>query len=222
MNNVLTKIRRLFAGIRVFGAQLFNRRNMRMPMIVRNRNHIGFQEIPNGHAATVDPEIVGNEEEDMITQALNDYLAPQHGKDQYTDFTEIGPDGTVRHNSENWQRRNNAMTGTFRTARLVVSSGLAVPHDQVGARCQNPKCGKYEARIFFRPCSRCGRVFCSGCILSLTTPDGVLLLCPDDYKREVAAYDCWSAVDINEGKKLGIPVMPERPFAGIDPRPTRR
>lgn len=215
MNSLLTRLMRMFTAGKELGEQLFRRRVSRLPVLIRNIKWTDFQSENIRQAEDVEPEILGGEDADILNQALNDYMRPRHGETEYTDFTEIGPDGRLRRKSELWEQRNNGMEGTLREARVLVSSGLAVPHDQVGGRCQNPRCGKYEAAILMRPCSRCGRIFCSHCIRSMATPHGVLLLCPEDYKREVAAYDCWAAVDANEGKRVGIPVLPERPFAGI-------
>lgn len=222
MNNLLRRLTRLFAAGKELGAWPFRRRVTGMPVLVRNIRRIGFQPRPDNGVEAAEPEIVGMESDDILGQALNDYTSPRHSQKEFTDFIEIGPDERLQHKSETWEHRNNGMEGTLREARVLVSSGLAVPHNQVAARCQNPKCRKYEAAIFARPCSRCGRMFCSHCIRSLRTPHGILLLCPEDYRREVAEYDCWAAVDANLGKATGIPVIPERPFAGIFQMPTGR
>jgi len=222
MNEFLKRLTRLFTAGKEFGARLFRRRVTAMPVLVRNIRRIGFQPRPDNRVDDVDPEIVDMENDDILGQAFNDYTAPHHSQKEFTDFTEIGTDGRLRRKSEAWEHGRNGMEGTIRDARVLVSSGLAVPPDQVAARCQNPKCRKYEAAIFIRPCSRCGRLFCGACIKQMVTHQGLLLLCPEDYRREVSQYDCWAAVDANLGKTPGIPVLPERPFAGIFEMPLQR
>ena len=213
MNSFVSSMKRLLAIGKDKCEHLFHRHHVASPVLFHRVRRISSGPPVMRQRAAEEPEVMEPDAGDPLEQALDDYMSPQHAQHEHMDFTEIGPDGRLHHKSEVWERRNNAMEQTVRERRPVVSSGLVVPAGQVAVRCQNPKCGKYEAAPLAARCSRCGRLFCAACIKAMPTAAGVLHLCPDDCRREIAEYDTWSAVDANLGKRPGIPIIPERPFA---------
>lgn len=214
------KLRRVMEMLKGAGSRWFgHQRRALVGPVRRIRVHRTARGADLGNDALgVDPEVMGPDDGADLEGALADYLAPRHGEDDVLDFTMVNDRGEMVRMSEKWERRNNSMQVTRRESRAVVVSGLAVKPEQLACRCS--KCGGYDA--FAGICSRCGRAFCALHSRRMTTPHGVLTLCPTDYRREVALYDTWAAVDAQAGRTSGIPVMPERPFAANSEVPPRK
>jgi hypothetical protein len=196
--------------IRGAGSRLFRRRRGNLPVVVR-RITIGpggrRQAPPGEHIE--DPEAVGGTDDGPLDDALADYMAPAHGEMRVTAFREVSQRGDITHQTDEWRRRNNAMMfNGVQTVAITSSALLAKPEE---LRCRCPACGKFD--VIAGVCCRCGRAFCGACSRQLATPLGVLLLCPDDYRREVAQFDTWAAWDLAKNNSPEVKMLPERPFA---------
>lgn len=144
------------------------------------------------------------------TDAAREIFAPSHGSEDSYEFARVGPDGTVPHQGELWDRENNSMRVRRRKFMLVTCSrGVVRSAEEINGICS--ECHGPEAAVV--RCSRCGAILCQLHAYVLEHPTGQAVYCRKHVEEAMDSWDTWAAYDIQHGVKPSQSVYPGQPHS---------
>ena len=142
--------------------------------------------------------------------AADEIFAPRHGEEESFRFAGVGPDGTVPHHGEIWDRQNNSLRVRRQRVMLITCSRGVVPSaEEIRVVCS--ECGGVDS-VGYR-CARCGVALCQLHAHVLQHPDGPVLYCREHLEEALDAWDTWAAYDAQQGKPAAKSALPGRPWA---------
>lgn len=143
-------------------------------------------------------------------EAAREIFAPSHGEEESYGFAQVGPDGTVPHQGEQWDRENNSMRVRRRKFMLVTcSKGVVRSAEEINGICS--ECHGPEATAV--RCSICGAILCQLHAYVLEHPTGQAVYCRTHVEEAMDNWDTWEAYDIQHGTQPNKSVYPGRPHA---------
>lgn len=144
------------------------------------------------------------------TEAAREIFAPSHGEEDSYGFTRVGPDGTVPHQGEQWDREHNAMRVRRRKFMVITcSQGVVRSAEEINGICS--ECHGTEATVV--RCSVCGVILCQLHAYVLEHPTGNVVYCRTHLEEAQDNWDTWEAYDVQRGVRPSRSVYPGRPHA---------
>ena len=202
----------MFKKIKSFLTEVWWRfwRHPAMPVIVRRMEADGFGQA-RGHRRR---ENRGDRTDGFgrmnPAEAANEIFAPSHGEEESYRFTQVGPDGTVPHQGEQWDRENNSMRVRRRKFMLVTcSKGVVRSAEEINGICS--ECHGPESIVV--RCSICGAILCQLHAYVLEHPTGQAVYCRTHVEEAMDNWDTWEAYDIQHGVQPNRSVYPGQPHA---------